>query len=87
MQGSKKVTGAAHMRNDLRILLVANNVECRIVDSYKVPIIVSVTAGSSTRIMIGRAHLSSARWIFWIWRPQRGPHALEEVLKPSNNGI
>jgi len=40
------------MRNNLRILLVTNDVKCRIVDSYKVPNIVSVTAAGSTRIMI-----------------------------------
>jgi hypothetical protein len=47
----QKGMGAAHMWDDLRILLVANDVECRIVDSYKVANVVSATAGS-TRIMI-----------------------------------
>ena len=77
------------MWDNLCILLVAHNVKCRVVDGYtcKVPkYIVSCDCRCSEH-GFGGAHLWSMHAIFWIWLAQRSPRILEEVRKPSNNGI
>jgi hypothetical protein len=76
--------GETHMRNNLCVLLVAYDVERRIINSYK-----KKRSPNCERALGSRcsgAHLSSGRWISWIWLSQRRLHILEGVQKPSNDG-
>ncbi len=68
------------MWNNLRVLLIANHVECRIVDSCRT----LVSQRRLQRLLV--VNLLSMRWRFFRWLSLLRLHILEEVQKLLHNG-